>query len=178
MRAHWQECFDTDLSQCGSLRPQKLTRFSLGNYYNFNPAYISMPSTNGENFSNYACIRGEGWCEPSECIIWSSCCGQQANFFSKMLTYRRSYWDVKITIMPTPTPTAIMIFPVLPKGQKANGDHGSTVATVFLPLQMCPNAAKTNATFTLRDVCYNARWFWTTIRYGAHDDCLPVLDDR
>ena len=21
-------------------------------------------------------------------------------------------------------------------------------------------------TFTLRDVCYNARWFWTTVRYG------------
>ena len=35
-------------------------------------------------------------CETSECMILSSCCGQQANFFSKMLTYKRAYSGVKI----------------------------------------------------------------------------------
>ena len=32
-------------------------------------------------------------------MVLSSCCGQQANFFSKMLTYKRAYSGVKIIIV-------------------------------------------------------------------------------
>ena len=41
---------------------------------------------------------GGGRCEPSECMVFSSCCGQKA-IFSKMVTYKRAYFGVKITIM-------------------------------------------------------------------------------
>ena len=49
-------------------------------------------------FSNFEGISGWG-CETSECMVLSSCCGQQANFFSKMLTYKRAYSGVKIIIV-------------------------------------------------------------------------------
>ena len=52
----------------------------------------------GRIFSNFEGISGWG-CETSECMVLSSCCGQQANFFSKMLTYKRAYSGVKIIIV-------------------------------------------------------------------------------
>ena len=49
-------------------------------------------------FSNFEGISGLG-VKTSECMVLSSCCGQQANFFSKMLTYKRAYSGVKIIIV-------------------------------------------------------------------------------
>ena len=52
----------------------------------------------GRVFSNFEGISGWG-VKTSECMVLSSCCGQQANFFSKMLTYKRAYSGVKIIIV-------------------------------------------------------------------------------
>ena len=79
MRTRPQQCFDTELSGCGSLPPRSFTRFRLV-------------------FSNFEGISGWG-VKTSECMVLSSCCGQQANFFSKMLTYKRAYSGVKIIIV-------------------------------------------------------------------------------
>ena len=54
----------------------------------------------GRVFSNFEGIGGLV-CETSKCMVLSSCCGQQANFFSKMLTYKRAYSGVKIIIVRT-----------------------------------------------------------------------------
>ena len=52
----------------------------------------------GGVFSKFAGISGWG-VKTSKCKVLSSCCGQQANFFSKMLTYKRAYSGVKIIIV-------------------------------------------------------------------------------
>ena len=52
----------------------------------------------GRVFSNFEGISGWG-VKTSECMVLSSCCRQQANFFSKMLTYKRAYSGVKIIIV-------------------------------------------------------------------------------
>ena len=31
-----------------------------------------------------------------------------------------------------------------------------------------------NTSLTLRDVCYNARWFWTTVRYGSRTKYFKI----
>ena len=56
----------------------------------------------------------------SQLLLW-----QQANFFSKMLTYKRAYSGVKIIIVRArPGPHYdISCFPI---GPKANGDSGCT----------------------------------------------------
>ena len=51
----------------------------------------------GRVFSNFVGISGWG-VKTSECMVLSSCCGQQANFFSKMLTYKRAYSGVKLLL--------------------------------------------------------------------------------
>ena len=64
-------------------------------------------------------------CETSECMVLSSCCGQQANFFSKMLTYKRAYSGVKIIIVRA-RPDRNYDISCFSIGPKANGDSGCT----------------------------------------------------
>ena len=60
--------------------------------------FIKMYTLSDCVFSNFEGISGWG-VKTSECMVLSSCCGQQANFFSKMLTYKRAYSGVKIIIV-------------------------------------------------------------------------------
>ena len=68
----------------------------LGTAHHF--AIGSRAFREGRVFSNFEGI--SGWAvKTSECMVLSSCCGQQANFYSKMLTYKRAYSGVKIIIV-------------------------------------------------------------------------------
>ena len=49
------------------------------------------------------------------------CCGQQANFFSKMLTYKRAYLGVKIIIVRARAPDRNYDISCFPIGPKAMG---------------------------------------------------------
>ena len=79
----------------------------------------------GRVFSNFEGISGWG-VKTSECMVLSSCCGQQANFFSKMLTYKRAYSGVKIIIVRARAPDRNYDISCFPIGPKANGDSGCT----------------------------------------------------
>ena len=78
----------------------------------------------GRVFSNFEGISGWG-VKTSECMVLSSCCGQQANFFSKMLTYKRAYSGVKIIIVRARPGPQLWYF-LFSIGPKANGDSGCT----------------------------------------------------
>ena len=64
-------------------------------------------------------------CETSECMILSSCWGQQANFFSKMLTYKRAYSGVKLSLSAR-APDRNHDSSCFPIGPKANWDRSCT----------------------------------------------------
>ena len=78
----------------------------------------------GRVFSNFDGISGWG-VKTSECMVLSSCCGQQANFFPKCWPIKEltRVWKLSLCARAPDRNYDISCFPI---GPKANGDSGCT----------------------------------------------------
>ena len=98
----------------------------------------------GRVFSNFEGISGWG-CETSECMVLSSCCGQQANFFSKMLTYKRAYSGVKIIIVRACPGPQLWYFLFSHRAQGKLGSRLYSLSKALIAFRFCTQIGPTEA---------------------------------
>ena len=98
----------------------------------------------GRIFSNFEGISGWG-CETSECMVLSSCCGQQAIFFSKMLTYKRAYSGVKIIIVPAYPGPQLWYFLFSHRAQDKLGLQLYALSKALIAFRFCTRIGPTEA---------------------------------
>ena len=98
----------------------------------------------GRIFSNFEGISGWG-CETSECMVLSSCCGQQANFFSKMLTYKRAYSGVKIIIVSMRPGPQLWYFLFSHRAQGKLGSRLYALSKALIAFRFCMRIGPTEA---------------------------------
>ena len=98
----------------------------------------------GRVFSNFEGINGWG-CETSECMVLSSCCGQQANFFSKMLTYKRAYSGVKIIIVRARPGPQLWYFLFSHRAQGKLGLRLYALSKALIAFRFCTRIGPTDA---------------------------------
>ena len=84
-------------------------------------------------------------CETSEYMILSSCCGQQANFFSKMLTYKRAYSGVKIIIVHARPGPQSLYFLFSLRAQGKLGSQLYTLSKALIAFRFCMRIGPTEA---------------------------------
>ena len=98
----------------------------------------------GRVFSNFEGISGWG-CETSECMVLSSCCGQQANVFSKILTYKRAYSGVKIIIVRARPGRQLWYFLFSHRAQGKLGSRLYALSKALIAFRFCTRIGQTEA---------------------------------
>ena len=81
----------------------------------------------------------------SECMVLSSCCGQQANFFSKMLTYKRAYSGVKIIIVRARPGPQLLYFLFSHRAQGKLGSRLYALSKALIAFRFCARIGPTEA---------------------------------
>ena len=84
-------------------------------------------------------------CETSERMILSSCCGQQANFFSKMLTYKRAYSGVKLSLCARAPDRNHDIFLFSHRAQGKLGSRLYALSKALIAFRFCTRIGPTEA---------------------------------
>ena len=84
-------------------------------------------------------------CETSECMVLSSCCRQQANFFFKMLTYKRAYSGVKIIIVRTRPGPQLWYFLFSHRAQGKWGLRLYALSEALIAFRFCTRIGPTEA---------------------------------